>query len=87
MEIWPNEVCDKNVTLYDEYIEQVIIDLELMLRPWEAIKMNWHQITKRVTVGLRVREQLYVTVVPWTSSHILYGLPVHQKGDISKATC
>jgi len=28
-----------------------------------------------------------VTVVPWTSSHILYGLPLHQKGDISKATC
>ena len=28
-----------------------------------------------------------VTVVLWTSSHILYGLPLHQKGDISKATC
>ena len=28
-----------------------------------------------------------VTVVPWTSSHILYSLPLHQKGDISKATC
>jgi len=28
-----------------------------------------------------------VTVVPWTSSHILYGLPLHQKGDVSKATC
>ena len=30
----------QNVTLYDKYIEQVIIDLELMLRPQEAIKMN-----------------------------------------------
>jgi len=29
----------------------------------------------------------YVTVVLWTSSHILYSLPLHQKGDISKATC
>ena len=28
-----------------------------------------------------------VTVVPWTSSHILYGLPLHQKRDVSKATC
>ena len=28
-----------------------------------------------------------VTVVLWTSSHILYGLPLYQKGDISKATC
>jgi len=58
MEIWLNEVCDKpflypqNVTLYDEYIEQVIINLELVLRPQEAIKMNWHQVTKRVTEGL-----------------------------------
>ena len=35
------------------------------------------------------RESLggFVTVVPWTSSHILYGLPLHQKGDVSKATC
>jgi len=28
-----------------------------------------------------------VTVILWTSSHILYGLPLHQKGNISKATC
>jgi len=28
-----------------------------------------------------------VTAVPWTSSHILYGLPLYQKSDISKATC
>ena len=28
-----------------------------------------------------------VTVALWTSGHILYGLPLHQKGDISKATC
>ena len=42
----------QNITLYDEYIEQVIIDLELMLRPREAIKMNWHQVTKRATEEL-----------------------------------
>jgi len=30
----------QNVILYDEYIKQVIINLELMLRPQEAIKMN-----------------------------------------------
>jgi len=30
---------------------------------------------------------LSVTVVPWTSSHILYSLPLHQKSDVSKATC
>jgi len=45
----------QNVTLYDEYIEQVIINLELVLRPREAIKMNWHQVTKRVTEGLHFR--------------------------------
>ena len=45
----------QNITLYNEYIKQVIIDLELMLRPREAIKMNWHWVTKRVTVGLRFR--------------------------------
>jgi len=32
----------QNVTLYDKYIEQVTIDLKLVLRPQEAIKMNWH---------------------------------------------
>jgi len=42
----------QNVTLYDKYIKQVIIDLELMLRPQEAIKMNWHQVTERITEGL-----------------------------------
>jgi len=42
----------QNITLYDEYIEQVIIDLELVLRPREAIKMNWHRVTKRVTEEL-----------------------------------
>jgi len=45
----------QNVILYDKYIEQVIIDLKLVLRPWEAIKMNWHWVTKRVTEGLRSR--------------------------------
>ena len=42
----------QNVTLYNEYIEQVIIDLELMLRSQEAIKINWHLVTKRVTERL-----------------------------------
>jgi len=45
----------QNITLYDEYIEQVIIDLELMLRPRETIRMNWYQVTKRVTEGLRCK--------------------------------
>jgi len=48
----------QNITLHDEYIEQVIIDLELMLRPREAIKMNWHWVTKRVTEGLCSRSSL-----------------------------
>ena len=39
----------QNITLYNEYIEQVIINLELVLRPREAIKINWHWVTKRVT--------------------------------------
>jgi len=33
-------------------IEQVIINLELMLIPQEAIRMNWHRVTKKVTKGL-----------------------------------
>jgi len=45
----------QNVTLYDKYIEQIIIDLELIWRPQEAIRMNWHQITKKVTERLRFR--------------------------------
>jgi len=45
----------QNVILYDEYIEQVIIDLELMLRPRETIRINWHWVTKRVTEGLHSR--------------------------------
>jgi len=45
----------QNVTLYDKYIGQVIIDLELMLRPQETIRMNWHQVTKRVTEELCFR--------------------------------
>jgi len=32
-------------------------------------------------------DSLNVTVVLWTSSHILYGLSLYQKGDVSKATC
>jgi len=48
----------QNITLYDKYIEQVIIDLELMLRPQEAIKMNWHWVTKRVTEELCFRSTL-----------------------------
>ena len=51
----------QNVTLYDKYIEQVIINLELMLRPQETIKMNWHWVTKRVTGGLRSR-----SIFEWT---------------------
>jgi len=41
----------QNVILYNEYIGQVIINLELMLRPRETIRMNWHQVTKRFTEG------------------------------------
>jgi len=42
----------QNITLYDEYIEQMIINLELVWRPQEAIRMNWHRVTKRVTKRL-----------------------------------
>ena len=48
----------QNITLYDKYIEQVIIDLELILRPQEAIKINWYQVTKRVTERLHSRSTL-----------------------------
>jgi len=48
----------QNITLYNKYIEQVIINLEPVLRPQEAIKMNWHQVTKRITKGLCFRSTL-----------------------------
>jgi len=32
----------QNVTLYDEYIEQVIINLKLVLGVREVIRMNWY---------------------------------------------
>ena len=48
----------QNVTLYDEYIEQVIIDLKLMWRPQEAIRINWHWVTKKVTEELCSRSTL-----------------------------
>jgi len=48
----------QNITLYGKYIEQVITDLELMLRPREIIRMNWYQVTKRVTEGLCSRSTL-----------------------------
>ena len=48
----------QNVILYNKYIEQVIIDLELVLRPREAIKINWHWVTKRVTERLCFRSTL-----------------------------
>jgi len=50
--------------------------------------LGCHEILKVLVVGPDFhRMGRSVTVVPWTSSHILYGLPLHQKGDVSKATC
>jgi len=48
----------QSVTLYGKYIEQVITGLKLMLRPQETIRMNWYQVTKRVTKGLHSRSTL-----------------------------
>jgi len=45
----------QNIILYDECIEQVMINLELVLRPQEVFRMNWHWVTKRVTEGLHSR--------------------------------
>jgi len=48
------------------------------------------ELMKELNGMLGIKSKLsmaFVTVVLWTSSHILYGLPLHQKGDVSKATC
>jgi len=50
-----------------------------------GLKHNSYMLTKFILFPFVITPP--VTVVPWTSSHILYGLPLHQKGDISKATC
>jgi len=58
-----------------------------------SFKANYRQDPR---MGFKMRKKkryegakkfVIVTVVLWTSSHILYGLPLYQKSDISKATC
>ena len=54
----------------------------------ELITRNFQQLEIMKEVKWYIEEcDACVTVVLWTSSHILYGLPLHKKGDISKATC
>jgi len=54
---------------------------------------KWHPVAfyskslSSVERNYEIHDKEIVTVVPWTSSHILYGLPLYQKGDVSKATC
>jgi len=42
---------------------------------------------KQALITKAIYYTINVILVPWTSSYILYGLPLHQKGNISKATC
>jgi len=54
---------------------------------------KWHPVAfyskslSSVERNYEIHDKEIVTVVPWTSSHILYGLPLYQKGNVSKATC
>jgi len=73
------DVHERNYEIYDKKLLAVIWGLEeyrhhLEEHPYKVEIWSDHQ-------------NLTVTVVLWTSSHILYSLPLHQKGDISKATC
>ena len=45
-----------------------------------------NRLTKQIVLIPTYRSINAVTVMLWTSSHILYGLPLHQKGNVSKAT-
>ena len=54
------------------------IEFSLLTQTWSGFKSSWLKSYRHLG---------NVTVVLWTSSHILYGLPLHQKGDVSKATC
>ena len=63
---------------------------ELAILKWEGQYSNVIQVLAICTSLLRhvlCEIKAFVIVVLWTSSHILYGLPLHQKGDVSKATC
>ena len=63
-------------------VDQKELTPELLFKV--GLGSNWED----ANVCLLAKEVLgLVTVVPWTSSHILYGLLLYQKGDISKATC
>ena len=57
-----------------------------------TVSGSFHETLGGGSCGLEVdlsklQKEACVTIVLWTSSHILYGLPLHQKGDVSKATC
>ena len=62
---------------------------ELIDPPFGANIIESKQVfkAKKDAVGNIVCYKACVTVVLWTSSHILYGLPLHQKDNVSKATC
>ena len=67
---------------HNEIVEEVLKRLEennLYVKPEKCM---W-KVKKIGFLGIIIG----VTVVLWTSSHILYSLPLHQKGNVSKATC
>jgi len=56
--------------------------------PHNRTKILFHNVRLYSQEARKERTHSHlVIVVLWTSGHILYGLPLHQKGDISKATC
>jgi len=71
MEIWPNEACDTQELQNTSDVQSLTISF----------------IRSPLLQDVAILKGGYVTVVLWTSSHILYGLPLHQKGDVSKTTC
>jgi len=69
------------------FLSSILLALYLapVLRIWEK-RINNLNIPIPASILSFIDNDL-VTVVLWTSSYILYGLPLHQKGNIGKATC
>jgi len=53
----------------------------------KIVSLNTVELELPSTIKIHPVVNISVTVVLWTSSYILYGLLLYQKGNISKATC
>jgi len=75
--------ADRKRAEVDEYKVGDLVILSTKDLKYQMIERRTEKLTERFVGPYKIN----VTVALWTSSHILYGLPLHQKNNISKATC